>query len=1299
MSDVLPTPGMGGYALEEFLGDLLKRMERVPGANPRLVSSARNGTTGQGQDGVDHRGVFSDGTRANWQCKDQKTLTQVHIDKMVKDVADAGDTADKNVIVYSRIASARARSLITKQPGWEIWDQADLGDRVRSLLVQDQRMLLDTHFGRQFRQQFLPIASTDAFLLLDDYFAPLLDPSARFHHRAGLAGRAEEVTAIVTALTDPAGPKILLVDGPAGRGKTRLIFEALQQVQENLKPIPVLVRADGHVLDFGALAELPIGPTILLVEDAHRDPAGLAVLLQYARRTDGVRIVITMRSFATELGEQAIVAAQFDLADLMVHSLAPLTAAAARDLVQALQADDVTLTAEFAEQLAQTARATPAIAVIAIAMIRRRELFTAPTLDKTLRREVMARYGQVILAGVTTGTAEQTRKLVATIAALTWVPRNDLPVLDALAQFLGMDRGDLLHMIQALTEHGVLLDRDGTITVVPDLLADEVLAREAVVGGVDGGFAEQLWQAFPGHRLALVASLAGLDWRLRNTAKLEGTTTPPDAFNPIWIDFRAWLLAADNHQRYAALEALPTTAAAQSSRVLALLHDVIATPGPPSPGGWLDHDDVRHRCARLAGICATADHNLLATVFDLLWDLARADSRPPHQQPHHPVRVLENLVRLNKPGALDTAGALLDRLTVWLGQSDPVGTIRTPLFVVEPLLSKTGFEQQWQLNAIGFQAFTVDPGHVRPLRDRIRGLLGPIIAGADVRRAVAAVRLLGEALSEPVGYFGRQVPTETVIAWEDDDLETVAALTAAADATAEPLVRSEIRTAVSWHATLAASPAVKDACKTLIAVLDAHEEDLLTDLLVSGDHDRVVLTPDPADAETGESTGGADSGQAALSRYQEFTREREQARRHVAELLWKDLAEPDSIVHTIAERLRAIAEVRTEPAPGLEPFVRTVIAARPDQTSALFQAIVAAPESPLDLAVAEVLDALLQTDQAGFLAALETAVAGRASLAIGALHGFTRPEWATAAANAAAIITAATTHPDPIVSQKALASAGALLRTDPIGNAPMLVAAASTHPDAVASATTIATMRDPVGWVTTMTDGERRAILSVLAVQPKLFPMNRLLLVALANVLPAEVIDRLAARAEAGGGLAIQPGWGFDRAFADHPDALIDWIRRACGSTDLQRFQWARIWPVIAGTPPTTGGSTAISTVAAQGTTDELTFMAESLAHCDNFVLDSPSLVAEIIEALARHPTEVHDGVRAALLTSGIPFGSSRTPGTPAQQNVDNLGRAQALSQDAKLPESVRQLYRELQAVLQQQIECDLEADRREAEA
>jgi len=1014
---------MGGYRLEEFLGDLLKRMERVPGANPRLVASSRNGTSGQAQGGVDHRGEYSDGTRGAWQCKEQQTLAKGDIDEIITDMAKAGETAQRRIIVFSRIASPTARAEIAKHAGWEIWDQADLGDRVRSLLVQDARALLDTHFGAQFRRRFLPIAGTDAFLPLETFFEPLLNKDDRFHHAAPLVGREADLDAIVTALTDPAGPRVVIVEGPAGLGKSRLVLDALRQVENKLRPVPVLVRAEGHVLNSGALDELPVGPTILLAEDAHRDPRELEALLGYARRTEGVRVVLTVRWFGRAAVEQAAVAAQFALTELMMHALTPLTATAARQLVTDLQGDGLTLDPVFAEQLAQAARATPFVAIVAVAMIRRGELSTALTLDKNLQREVMARYGQVATEGIPGVTAHDTRRLLALIAALSPVDLGDEPLVDAMAQFLSTNRPTLLGMIQTLTEHGALLDRERVVRVIPDLLADEILAGEAVMMGVDTGFVGQVWQAFPGQRAVLVPNLAGLDWRIRQSAELDDGAVPPDVFGPIWTDFRAQFMAADHQQRCAALDWLAVPAAAQSSRVLAVLQGAVATPGPAVPGGagpWT-HDDVCHGCARLIETCAQSDAGLLSAAFDLLWELSRDDDRSTNQEPDHPVRVMERLASLGAPDALNTAHTLVDRVTVWLAQTDNgAAPVRTPLFALEPLLAKEGTSQQWQLDAIAFRIFIVDPGEVGPLRDRIRQLLAPIIAGPDVACAVEAVRLLGEALHEPSGYFGRTVPAETILAWEDDDLQTVAVLQTGAQATSEPLVRCEIRTAVSWHAELAASAAVQEASRALLAVLNSHDEDLLTELLATGDFERVGLAdadPCPEAAETPDSSQAAtddkDISPNAVTRYEQVTQRRQQDRVRVAEQLWEAAAGPEHLVTVLAERLTVSAAVRTEPAPGLDQLLRAVIDARPDAAADLFQAVTAAPPSPLDHAVAVILDALLKRDQDAFLPALRAAVGSRPSLAIGALHGFTRAEWRTVAADAAPIITGAIDHPRP----------------------------------------------------------------------------------------------------------------------------------------------------------------------------------------------------------------------------------------------------------------------------------------------
>ncbi|MEV6928448.1 hypothetical protein AB0M46_28725 [Dactylosporangium sp. NPDC051485] len=1291
MTDLLPTPGMGGYELEEFLGDLLKRMARIPGADPRPVSSSRNGTSGQKQGGVDHRGTYSDATRGAWSCKDEAKLTNGLIDEVIGEMTSAGETADKRIIVYSRKASPAARTKIGKHPGWEIWDQADLGDHVRSLLVQDARALLDTHFGEVERRKFMSDVGTDAFVFLDAYFAPLLDSNARFHHRAGLVGRDTEVDAIVSALRDPAGPRVMFIEGPAGRGKSRLALAALGQLCDELGTVPVLARADGAALDQRALGELPVAPAIVFVEDIHRDRDGLEGLLRYARTTEGVRVVLTGRPTARVQCERSLMAAKFSLPDLAVHEVTPLTAAGARQLVTALQ-DDVQLTAPFAEGLAQVARVTPALAVLAVELIRRNELTTPLALNTDLRHEIMTRYGEAATDGVQGATGPQARKILATIAALTPVRLGDLPLLDTLASFLRIDRGELLQVIETLTKHGVLLNRDGLIGVVPDLLGDHLLSEQAVVLGQDSGFAGQLWQTFPQQQLKLLTSLANLDWRLDHSE--PGAAAVPDLFSASWTDFRTRFMTGDHAVRCEALDALSTVAATQGVSVLPLLRDAIANPGPDIPGGWLTHDDVRRRCARLAGICASADPALLADVFDLLWQLARTDASPPHQDPDHPVRVIEQLAELGAADSLAAADVLLDRVAVWLAEPADTAWCRSPLSMIEPLLAKSGTTQHWQPGALEFRPYTVAPAAVRAIRDRMRQLLAAAMGGADVATAVEAARLLGIALSEPVAYFGRTMPDDTTLAWVDDDLQTLAVLSASAAAATEPLVRCRIRAAVTWTAAHAISAALRQDSRALLTAIEAHDEDELTDLLATADYDSSTVADLPPDSGT-DGKPPSDS-RNAVDHYEQTVARREQARQQLATRLWQDAADAGALVERFAERLTVIATTQTDPAPGLEQTLRAVLDARPDQRRALFDAIVADPPSPLDAAVAVVLDTLLD-DRSEFLKALQIAVTSRSTIVTGALRGFSRGSWSAVAADASAVIIEATKHPDPAIRDTAIRSTGAILRADPLGTVPLLRTFVPTAPDAVVVAIWIAEGTDPQTWVAGLSDAQRRALLDLLRELPKLNTTNRGTLVALADPLPDDILDVIAAHAERGGSPLLRPGWGLERPFANHPTALVTWIQHGTQAAGMQRLQRSKIWPAIAGVRPTAGAATAITTIAADGSDDELLFLAESLAHCPNFVLDEPERFEELLEALDRHPDANHDQVVGELLASGIPR-ASWTPGHPAQQNIDNRDRAQALADDATLSDGARNLYRDLHAELQRIIDRDLKADQAEME-
>ena len=120
---------------------------------------------------------------------------------------------------------------------------------------------------------------------------------------------------------------------------------------------------------------------------------------------------------------------------------------------------------------------------------------------------------------------------------------------------------------------------------------------------------------------------------------------------------------------------------------------------------------------------------------------------------------------------------------------------------------------------------------MRATRDAARALLVQQACGADPRRAAVAVGLLGEALRPPRGGFGRMVESEEVLAWREDDLETVAALRRVVRHTGSPVIRRLTRDAIAWAAEHATSLRLRHDALTLLSTLDEYGDDLYELLL------------------------------------------------------------------------------------------------------------------------------------------------------------------------------------------------------------------------------------------------------------------------------------------------------------------------------------------------------------------------------------------------------------------------------------------------------------------------------------
>jgi hypothetical protein len=80
----------------------------------------------------------------------------------------------------------------------------------------------------------LEMPGEDAFLSLDTFVADRQDPDSVLNDLGPRVGREAELATLAAALERRGDwPAVVLVTGPGGRGKTRLLAEALTQFQRD----------------------------------------------------------------------------------------------------------------------------------------------------------------------------------------------------------------------------------------------------------------------------------------------------------------------------------------------------------------------------------------------------------------------------------------------------------------------------------------------------------------------------------------------------------------------------------------------------------------------------------------------------------------------------------------------------------------------------------------------------------------------------------------------------------------------------------------------------------------------------------------------------------------------------------------------------------------------------------------------------------------------------------------------------------------------------------------------------------
>jgi hypothetical protein len=244
--------------------------------------------------------------------------------------------------------------------------------------------------------------------------------------------------------------------------------------------------------------------------------------------------------------------------------------------------------------------------------------------------------------------------------------------------------------LDLLEKRGLLLRGGRLIRIVPDLLSDFLLEGACLTGAGDStGFSDLMFQTFQSTYLSnLLRNLGELDWRITQRNPDQGTRL----LDGIWEEIGRAFDAGDASVRVQLFKSLTGAALFQPVRVLRFIHRAIENPAA-EVRMWSDFALAQEHVLRempplLRGISYHFNH--IEVAAEILWRLAKSDTRAPHQYPDHSRRVLEEMADYGRYKPVQFNDWMADFAA--RKSADPhefEGTF-TPLSIVDKLLEKEG---------------------------------------------------------------------------------------------------------------------------------------------------------------------------------------------------------------------------------------------------------------------------------------------------------------------------------------------------------------------------------------------------------------------------------------------------------------------------------------------------------------------------------------------------------------------------------------------------------------------------------
>jgi len=802
---------------------------------PGVIDCHQYGKTGSKQRGIDLTATRSDGQVWAFQCRRYQRYSA---EQARKAVTETTFNAHRYFLLVSCELGTDVRDHFLTLPEWEAWDVRDMSQRVRMMPMAEAARLVETHFGKPWRDAFLGLSDEYPLAAASEYFGPLLTANRLFNHSWDLVGRDIELRRL-EVFTSLAVQRVALLTGRGGIGKSKL----LQALASSGDGPQIRFLKEGVGLTTDSVRHLPPGQHVIVVDDAHRREDLAHLVAASAPRPD-LKIVLSLRPQGLDGVWSTLTGAYVDPRDVVQFpELKELGPDDVRKLAE--QALGVEL-AHLASRLAAVTWDSPLVTVVGGRLLAEKAL--DPNLlerDTDFRHEVLTRFQEVLIGRVSQMIDPSVcRSLLRLCSAVAPIRLDDPKRLECMAEFLDRRLSDLLRDLGILEESGVLLRKGDTLRITPDVLSDNVLHNTCLTrGGRPTGYAEEVFNAFSAVApKEMLGNLAELDWRVRASGQEES-----DLLDPIWGQIEGAFEQGGLPGRVRLLELISDVSYYQPARTLALVERAMHEPLEPDGDIGLytfTQADVEEKLPGLLRMIAF-NAEFLPRCLDLLWQLGRNDGRPTNSYPDHAMRVLEDLAEYQPRKPAWFNGMVLDGVERWLADPDVNGYLHSPLGVLEPLLAKSGYTSESQGYQVALNPFLVDPGNTRALRNRALDVLRRCATGTSPRLRIRAIRCLGEALREPMPLFGSVVREEDAAAWVPEQMTIFGILEDLVGANEDPILHIAVWRAVDWYAQHSRRAEIQTAATRIIERIPKDFNTALARLLLSNWDHLIDVGEDP----------------------------------------------------------------------------------------------------------------------------------------------------------------------------------------------------------------------------------------------------------------------------------------------------------------------------------------------------------------------------------------------------------------------------------------------------------------------